>query len=66
MTWTPIIVKTSVMPMKRTYHSATCVGNKMIVFGGVGKTYTNDIMIFDFGTQNNYSFFFLSDAIYHI
>ena len=40
------------MPMKRTYHTATCVGNKMIVFGGVGKTYTNDIMIFDFGTLN--------------
>lgn len=42
---TPI---SNLIPSQRIHHTCNIIGNKMIIFGGVGKYFSNELFVFDF------------------
>lgn len=38
----------NLIPSQRIHHTCNIIGNKMIIFGGVGKYFSNELFVFDF------------------
>mmetsp|Transcript_10009 Transcript_10009/g.37350 ORF Transcript_10009/g.37350 Transcript_10009/m.37350 type:complete len:925 (+) Transcript_10009:969-3743(+) len=52
LTWTELKVDSSFIPTQRIHHTASVIGNRMLVFGGTGKgTADTSVISFDFDDQ---------------